>query len=178
MHKHLQRQLRRLDIDETRPPSAAEWQELLTWISETYGNMDRERYLVEHSIEISSCEMREFNAKISEERDKFASIFKATPSGMAIVDTSGIVVEVNQALSDMLGYLPDDMTGREVIEFFAPEEREGAKARIGELASAQITVVGDSSAPEPKRCRDYRRHSGPNHHRRRPKSQDDSDVGR
>jgi PAS domain S-box-containing protein len=141
VHKHLQRQLRRLAIDEARPPGAAEWRELLTWISSTYGNMDRERYLVERSIEISSREMRELNAKIAEERDKFASIFKATPSGMAIVDTSGFVVEVNQALGDMLEYTPDEIIGHKVSEFFDPEEKESAEARIRELASAQVTVT-------------------------------------
>jgi hypothetical protein len=65
MHKHLQRQLRRLDIDETKPPGTAEWNQVLSWISSTYADMDRERYLIEHSIEVSSHEMQELNAKIA-----------------------------------------------------------------------------------------------------------------
>jgi PAS domain S-box-containing protein len=59
---------------------------------------------------------------------------------MTIVDTAGIVVEVNQSLCDMLKCSSDAIVGHHLTEFLNPEERENATARLQELATAQITV--------------------------------------
>lgn len=140
MHKHLERQLRRLGIGSSAPPSLAEWQELLSWISSTYATMDRERYLVEHSLEIASKEMLELNASIAEERDKFASIFKAAPNGMAIEDTCGVITEVNQAFCDMLRYSRTELVGHSFTEFVDIADRDSVVARTHELSAGRLAV--------------------------------------
>ncbi len=140
LHQHLGRQLRRLGLDATTSPSTENWQELLGWVSSVYFAMDRERYLVEHSIEVSSREMKDLTAKLVEERDKFASIFKATPRGTAITNTEGIILETNQALVDMLGFPSEEVVGKHVSEFVDRDEAESVRARVADLASARITM--------------------------------------
>jgi PAS domain S-box-containing protein len=141
LHQHLERQLRRLEIDQTKPPlSSEDWQELLGWISSAYVNMDRERYLIEHSMEISSREMKDLTTKIVEERDKFASIFKATPSGMAIASPTGSILDANQAFLDMLGFSRDDVIGLPVSEFVEQEEVESTKAALTALTTGHRTI--------------------------------------
>ena len=116
------------------------WQELLGWISSIYAAMDRERYLVEHSTEVSSREMQDLTAKLEEERDKFASIFQATPSGMAITSTEGIILETNHALIDMLEFPREEVVGKHVSEFVDRDEAESMRARVADLAAARITT--------------------------------------
>jgi len=140
MHKHLTRQLHRLGLDENNPPSAEAWRALLHLIDATYGDMDRERYLVEHSIEVSSKEMQELASRISEERDKFASIFKAAPDGLAICSPEGIVVDVNHALTEMLGYSREGMIGRSAVEFVDPADQELVVGKVAALAEGQVAM--------------------------------------
>ncbi|GMR21510.1 MAG: hypothetical protein BMS9Abin36_2111 [Gammaproteobacteria bacterium] len=45
----------------------------------------------------------------------------ASPSGILIVDKDGLIVFVNQALSDMFGYGPDELLGHPV-EILIPKK--------------------------------------------------------
>ena len=58
-HRILQRQLRKLDIDPARPPSADAWRRFLEYVDRTYETADQDRYLLERSLAISSREMQE-----------------------------------------------------------------------------------------------------------------------
>ncbi len=141
MHKHLARQLRRLGIDERSPPSQEDWQRLLARISSVYDDMDRERYLVENSIAVSSSEMQELNAGIMEERDRFASVFEAAPSGILIADLDGTVVEVNQALTDMLGFSRAELVGRKVVDLVDSTDSDVVRSNLGKMASGEVVMV-------------------------------------
>jgi diguanylate cyclase (GGDEF)-like protein/PAS domain S-box-containing protein len=69
MHALLARQLRRLGLDESSPPGAAAWQELLRRVALVYGDNDLERYLMHRSQDLASQEMAQLYASLRQERD-------------------------------------------------------------------------------------------------------------
>jgi signal transduction histidine kinase len=58
-HSLVRRQLKKLDLDDTVAPTLAAWQQFLDRVSQAYAEADRERYLLERSLTISSQEMQE-----------------------------------------------------------------------------------------------------------------------
>jgi len=77
----------------------------------------------------------------SEERYK--ELWKNAPVGYHISDTEGVITDVNNAELRILGYSSEEMIGRSMFDFIAPEERARAKERLnkriaGEKISAQI----------------------------------------
>ncbi len=71
-HPLLARQLRRLGLDVADMPAAA-WGELLEHVSRAYTETDQDRYLLERSQELASCEMAELNQALQAERDLLES---------------------------------------------------------------------------------------------------------
>jgi PAS domain S-box-containing protein len=139
LHRHLMRQLRRLGLDGTTPPTPEGWQELLRQIDGTYGDMDRERYLVQHSMDVVSREMQELNARIEEERDRFASIFRCSPNGMVLARPDGTVVEVNGAFTDMVGLPSEKVVGDCLCDLFEPEDGDSCSSHLALLAAGRTT---------------------------------------
>jgi PAS domain S-box-containing protein len=139
MHQHLERQLRRLALDTEAPPGKESWQELLAWISTTYGNMDRERQVVAHLFAVTSQETRELAERSAEERDKFASIFKAAPLGMVVMRIDGIIIDVNEALIEMLGYTRDEFMGCGPGEFLDRSELDSVKGLLLEFSQGRMS---------------------------------------
>lgn len=65
MNRILARQLRRLGLDPDGPPSSDRaWQEFLSRVGAYYDDADRNRYVLERSIELASREMSEINDHI------------------------------------------------------------------------------------------------------------------
>ena len=73
MHKVLLRQLRRLALAAEEAPSLPNWREFLAKIDQCYADADKERYLSERSLEISSAEMQDLYRAIEGERDVLES---------------------------------------------------------------------------------------------------------
>jgi PAS domain S-box-containing protein len=120
-HKHLLRQLHKLELDAERPPGLAAWRQFIDKISRSFEDADRERYLLERSIELSSREMQELNSRLAAERDQFAQIFRHAPVGMARLDLDGTISAVNPAFAETLGDVPDDLVGRPILELMRSE---------------------------------------------------------
>ena len=60
-HRVLARQLRRLGLDATTPPDAAQWARLLAAVSDVYAEHDRSRYVLERAMRISAEEMHDLH---------------------------------------------------------------------------------------------------------------------
>ncbi|MCU1677964.1 MAG: diguanylate cyclase domain protein [Frankiales bacterium] len=62
-----------------------------------------------------------------------SGMFAASAVGQAMITTDGVILDVNRALADLLGYRPEDMVGRPVLSFAHPDESEwdaGGAARL------------------------------------------------
>jgi PAS domain S-box-containing protein len=71
--------------------------------------------------EIAQREAAEIAIRRSEER--FRTLFEATLEGIAIV-REGVILEVNEALSAILGYAPGELIGRQLTELIAARAEE------------------------------------------------------
>lgn len=77
--------------------------------------------------DITDQKKAELALKESEERYK--TLFEAAFEGIAVHD-EGIILEVNQASLAALQYTPEDVIGKHLLGFVAPELREEVKMRI------------------------------------------------
>ncbi len=68
LHSLLLRQLARLEIDRTQPPSASQWTAVLERVSCAYQEADQDRYLLERSQDLASAEMTELYRALQDER--------------------------------------------------------------------------------------------------------------
>ncbi len=71
-HPLLNRQLRKIDLNEDTPPTAQQWREFLERVNRVYTDNDQDRYLVGRSLIISSREMQEVHEQLSKSETRYA----------------------------------------------------------------------------------------------------------
>jgi PAS domain S-box-containing protein len=135
LHRHLERQLRKLGLDPAAAPPAELWPRLLEAVSRTYDDADRERYTMERAVTLSSREMQDLNARLAWERDQLARIFRAAPVGMIQVGLDGTMSDLNPAFEQIVDRPRDELMGRPVWEMAHPDDRESCR-QLFQAASA------------------------------------------
>lgn len=63
--------------------------------------------------------------RLLESDTRYRTLFAATMDGI-VVHQNGVVVDCNQAFAELVGYPPEEIIGKQALEFYAPEERERA----------------------------------------------------
>ena len=71
--------------------------------------------------------------------DRFRSAFQDAPIGMALTDTSGRFVQVNQALAQLLGRDPTDLLERSIQDVTPPDDRSRAELQRQSLLHGGVT---------------------------------------
>jgi diguanylate cyclase (GGDEF)-like protein/PAS domain S-box-containing protein len=66
---------------------------------------------------------------------RFRAMFTDAAVGIGIADTKGRMLEVNAALATMLGYRPEDMIGRQHLEFIHPEDPPERRRFFNEMVA-------------------------------------------
>lgn len=140
LHRLLQPQLRQLGLDEETPPSKEAWQALIDQIGRAYQAIERERDLVADSAKLSSHEVQELKAKLSREHEKFTSVLRATPVGLAIADWEGRFFESNRALEDVIGFSAQETLAKFLWEFMPAEEGTATQVVYKELISGKLST--------------------------------------
>ena len=118
-HRLLQRQLKKLNLDENTPPDLLIWQEVLARIERTYKEADQDRYLLERSLAISSEEMQELynnlkqvsETQIALERDRLRAVMDNVLEGIITFDLEGEIRSFNPAAENIFGYSAEEATG-------------------------------------------------------------------
>jgi diguanylate cyclase (GGDEF)-like protein/PAS domain S-box-containing protein len=77
---------------------------------------------------------------IDDAEQRYRTLIARAPVGQAIYDTSGVVVEVNKAWADLVGYDTDAVIGQPAADFVHPEDRAeiielGRRLVSGEIGS-------------------------------------------
>jgi PAS domain S-box-containing protein len=140
LHRLLQPPLRQLGLGEETPPSKEAWPALVEEIGRAYQAIERERDLAEDSAKHVSREVQELNAKLSRERDKFTSVFRAAPIGLAIVDREGRILDVNDAHEDVFGFSSREEVGKFFWELVTPEETALAQSVFADLVAGAAST--------------------------------------
>jgi PAS domain S-box-containing protein len=108
---------------------------LLECIGRSYDEADRDRYMLERSITISSREMMELNARLSWERDQFAQFFRSAPAGMMRIELDGLLFDLNPALESIVGQPRSALTGRALWDIADPDDASALRAWFQGVAS-------------------------------------------
>jgi PAS domain S-box-containing protein len=90
-------------------------------------------------------ERRRAEEALRESEEQYRSIFNASVDGMLLWNSSGKVVDVNEAFAGMHGFTPQELIGRDCAEF-VPEERRHHCQRMVRAALAGEPVSGESIA--------------------------------
>jgi len=118
-HPLLERQLRRLGIEEGTPPSPDAWAKLLDRIGKAYKESDEGRYTLERSMQLSSKEMRELyerlrasQADLAAEHGRLQAIFASLADGVCVFDTEQRCQLLNPAAERLLAVSDAAARGR------------------------------------------------------------------
>jgi diguanylate cyclase (GGDEF)-like protein/PAS domain S-box-containing protein len=68
---------------------------------------------------------------------RFRAVFAGAAIGMSIAGVDGHIMEVNQALCDMLGFSEEELTARRVDDFIHPDDAPGVWEQYGELIAGK-----------------------------------------
>jgi PAS domain S-box-containing protein len=77
--------------------------------------------------------MQTLNARLTAERDQFAHLFRHSPVGMARVDPSGVILEVNAHFVGILGRAAESLQGQPLVSFVLEGRRTQAALLLAEL---------------------------------------------
>ena len=75
-------------------------------------------------------EIKRAYEKLSESEQRFRSLWQNAPVAYHVLDTKGIIKDVNDTEAMMLGYSREELIGRPIFDFITPEQREEAKKRF------------------------------------------------
>src|SRR5690349_12983039 len=64
------------------------------------------------------------------DEDRFRTIVETVHEGIWLVDGAARTLFVNERMADLLGYRPDELVGRTVMEFCFDEDLANAGARV------------------------------------------------
>ena len=132
MHPLLARQLKRLGLDSTHPPSEMVWGELLKKIDQSYLEADQGHALLERSLALSSAEMQELYAQLkqtsdtqlAQERNKLQTVLHSLGDGLCVVDSAWKIQMVNHQAEVLFGESRQALIGRPVYRMIAPGPEE------------------------------------------------------
>ena len=133
MHRLLQRQLSR--ASKGQADGSPDLDLLLTLVSESYDEQDRERRLSDRSARLMEEELRAANLA-SEQRAEahLQAILDTVGEGIVIADHQGKILSVNPALMVIFGYSRGELVGRNMdmlIPVSAAERKGGRTPRQG-----------------------------------------------
>ena len=74
-------------------------------------------------------------ARLAAAQERFYAAFRHAPSGMAIVDGYGRVVDANPTLAAMVGVSTVELLGRDLASLIDPEDRPAAASALARLRS-------------------------------------------
>ncbi len=125
LHPTLKRQLKRVGADDSHPPAAEVWQELLARINTAYQGADQERYVLERSLEISSNEMqklyenlkRSSESALSQEKNKLLSVLTSLTDSVFEIDQQGQILFLNPAAEKALAPWAVSPIGQNILAF-------------------------------------------------------------
>ncbi len=86
-------------------------------------------------------EQRRMEDQLRQAEEELRLTFQHAPIGMATLDLEGHILNCNQSLCSMLGYLPGDLLGRPKEDFTHPDDRAASRALLRKLLGGEIEYV-------------------------------------
>ena len=116
MHRLLQRQLKKSGLTNLdASPAPAALQQLLVRVSQSYGEADQERYVLERSLSISSREMQELSSHLRQERDRLTAVLNSLEHGLCALGRRGELLLINPEGERLLGWRESELLGKDLL---------------------------------------------------------------
>ena len=142
MNKLLQRQLQKHFGGADQVPE--NFIKLLNVISESYDHYEKDRKMIERSIELSSKEMIELNSQLKNEKEelkrseeRYRSVIEQASDAIMITDQKGNLVDVNTSLCKQTGYRKEELIGLNIVDLIDPEHLTAFPLRFDLLLAGQ-----------------------------------------
>lgn len=119
--------------------SAGEIHHLLWTVNlhfDTRGNL-----LGVNAIAREITDRKKWEGELSLSEDRYRSLFEATIEAIMIYD-DGIILDVNSAFTESLGYEPGEIIGRSVMEVIAPESHQDIMQKMKLISGNPDIVLG------------------------------------
>ncbi len=71
----------------------------------------------------------------------YRALVEAAPDIVIVFDRDGYIRFVNSAVTRILGYEPEELTGRVLFDYFHPEDLEQARERVRSILSADAAMA-------------------------------------
>jgi len=118
-HRLLIRQMRRF----IRPDLMDELSPFLNSISEFYTDADKERRLLEHTLDVSSKELEEANRSLKQQHEEMHhSILNALNIGLFAIDNEGKIIFANESAHYIFGLRNQELVERNITDFIHDQE--------------------------------------------------------
>lgn len=85
-------------------------------------------------------EQKRAEQALEESEVRFRTAFQAAPIGMALVEPNGTILRLNDMLSDILGWPPDEMLGRPVARFIHPDDQTEFRRLMQALRAGELSA--------------------------------------
>ncbi len=82
-------------------------------------------------------EERRIQETLRQRETRLEALWEEAPVAYHLVDTQGTIVAVNRAEETLLGYSREEMVGRSIFDFVAPEQVEEARSRFAAKLAGQ-----------------------------------------
>lgn len=142
LNKLLQRQVQKyLGNPETIPGELAA---LLKAVSDSYDHFEKDRKMLERSIDLSSQEMSTLNEQLKkdirariESENRYRLVHDTPFLGIALGTGDGRIQSTNEAFCRMLGYRPEELVNAHFSKFTHPDDVEKELALIVEMVAGK-----------------------------------------
>ncbi len=116
---------------------------LLQIISESYDYNEKDRKMLERSMDLSSHEMIDLNNNLRKEADarlhnnehKFKSLIENTFDAIAVINMQSEIAFISDSVKRVLGFETEDLVGKKVDLFLHPEDLLNISNQLGEVIS-------------------------------------------
>ena len=125
MHRILTRQLKKLKLSDALPPDLDDWHRILSQIDASYEAYDRDSYILERSLTISSNEMQAlYKRQKSSYEARLHAILNALPDLLFLLDEDGRYIEVTSGNEQRLYEDKDQLLGKTLHDVLPQEDAD------------------------------------------------------
>ncbi|WP_371806362.1 PAS domain S-box protein [Candidatus Lokiarchaeum ossiferum] len=94
------------------------------WVQQAVNVFNLKNGQIIQSVIIDITEQKQLALRIEESEKKFQKLFLNTKDMIVQLDCDGLIVEINPAVLDILGYAKYELIGHDIAEIIAPSDRE------------------------------------------------------
>jgi PAS domain S-box-containing protein len=112
-----------------------------------------ELHIHQIELEMQNEELRQIQAQLASERQKYADLYNFAPAAYITVDENDIILELNLAAGELFGREPKYLTGRPITPYLTPESLEvfiqqrHEALRLGIPQSCILTIRSQKQKP-------------------------------